>query len=94
MILDTFNKVRDLFRSRSFAYVAVFGNDKDVYVKLVLKDLAKFCRAHETTYDPDERKHLMLEGRKEVWLRIQNYLRLNSEELFELHKIKDLPREK
>lgn len=83
-----------MFRSRTFAYTQVFGNKKDKYQVLVLKDLARFCRAYETTYDADPRKHAALEGRKEVWLRIQSYLQLDSEELFELHKIKDMAREK
>lgn len=39
--------------------------------KLVLTDLASFCRAHDTTFHTDERTHAMLEGRREVFLRIQ-----------------------
>lgn len=42
----------------------------------VLADLARFCRAGETTFHPDPRVHAVLEGRREVWLRIQKYLRM------------------
>ena len=51
-------------------------------------DLAKFCRANKTTYNPDARIHAVLEGRREVWLHIQNYLQLTNEELYDLHEIK------
>lgn len=36
----------------------------------------------------------MLEGRREVWLRIQEYLQLDSEEIYSLHKIKEIQPEK
>ena len=51
----------------------------------VLVDLAKFCRANQTCYDPDARIHAALEGRREVWLRIQQHLGLTSEQLFSLY---------
>jgi hypothetical protein len=58
--------------------------------RIVLKDLAKFCRANDSTYHKDPRVHALLEGRKEVWLRIQEYIHLNSEELYQLHLVKDM----
>lgn len=51
----------------------------------VLKDLARFCRAHKSTFHEDPRAHAMLEGRREVWLRIQNHLNLTQSELWALH---------
>jgi hypothetical protein len=52
----------------------------------VLADLAKFCRAHETTFRPDsDRASAVLEGRREVWLRIQVHLNLSSEQLWQLY---------
>lgn len=50
----------------------------------VLEDLAKFCRAHESTFHPDARVHAVAEGRREVWLRIQQHLNLNDEELWRI----------
>jgi hypothetical protein len=50
----------------------------------VLRDLAKFCRAHETTASPSDRDTYIKEGRREVWLRIQQHLRLTDEQLWEL----------
>ena len=50
----------------------------------VLEDLAKFCRANETTFHPDARVHAALEGRREVWLRIRAHLDLSDQQLWEL----------
>jgi hypothetical protein len=51
----------------------------------VLKDLARFCRAHESTFHADPRAHAMAEGRREVWLRIQQHLNLSPDQLWELY---------
>jgi hypothetical protein len=51
----------------------------------VLRDLAKFCRAHETTFNPDPRAHALAEGRREVFLRIANHMNLTEDELWELY---------
>lgn len=48
-------------------------------------DLARFCRADQSTFHADARVHAVLEGRREVWLRIQEHLRLSDEELFTLY---------
>ena len=69
------------------SYCLTFG-EKDPNAKAVLKDLAKFCRANDTTFLVDERASAVLEGRREVWLRIQNYLNLSVEEIYDLHHIK------
>lgn len=64
-----------------YAYQQTFAGEP---AKVVLKDLARFCRAHESTFDADPRVHAGLEGRREVWLRIEEYLRLTPEQLWEL----------
>jgi hypothetical protein len=76
-------KAINFLRRRRQSYVQVFlggpaGED-------VLADLAKFCRANDTCFDPDPRVHAALEGRREVWLRIQQHLNLNAEDLFDLY---------
>ncbi len=50
----------------------------------VLADLAEFCRAHNTTYDADPRLHARLEGRRDVWLRVEQHLNLPAEDLYRL----------
>lgn len=56
--------------------------------KAVLRDLARFCRAHETTIHPtqDARTHAMLEGRRQVWLRISEHLTFTPEELAGIYR--------
>lgn len=48
----------------------------------VMLDLAKFCRAYESTFDANQRIHAVLEGRREVWLRIADFLNLDRDALF------------
>lgn len=74
---------RRIFFNRTSAYRHVFDR-KNVYLEEVLKDLARFCRAHDTAFHPDPRLHAMLEGRREVWLRIQRFMNLSAEELWAL----------
>ena len=87
MIKDSLSRVKFLFNKRRMAYCQTFNKTSPLAI-LVLEDLSKFCRAHETTFTKDDRASLMLEGRREVWLRIQSYLNLTSEELYSLHHVK------
>lgn len=73
-------KLRRALGERRYAYQKTFhGPLADV----VLKDLARFCRAHESTFHADPRAHAVAEGRREVWLRIQRHLRLTPDQLWE-----------
>jgi hypothetical protein len=52
----------------------------------MLADLAVFCRALETCVVPGDRDRTMvLEGRREVWLRIMQHCNLSSQQLFFLY---------
>ncbi len=88
MIRDTVSVFKTKLQGLAFAYHRVFEH-KSVHTYAVLKDLAKFCRAHDSTFHPDPRVHAVLEGRREVWLKIQSMLQLDMAELYELHKIKE-----
>jgi hypothetical protein len=88
MLLDTIRAFRAKLDGRSLAYHRVFDR-KSPYTQEVLKDLARFCRAHESTFHADPRLHAVLEGRREVWLLIERMLNLSTEELYLLHKVKD-----
>lgn len=72
---------------RKLAYTRVFDKENQ-FTNDVLADLAKFCRAYDSTFHPDSRVHAELEGRREVWLRIQNHLKLSDEELYQIHNLK------
>src|SRR5437016_3602967 len=70
------------------AYRRAFGHYAG---QAVLIDLAKFCRAERSCFDPDPRIHAVLEGRREVFLRIQSHLRLTPEQLYALYAGQQFP---
>ena len=50
-----------------------------------LIDLAAFCKANVSCVIPGDRDlTMMMEGRREVWLRIQQHLNLSPEQMFML----------
>jgi hypothetical protein len=55
----------------------------------VLEDLARFCRAYKSTWSEDPREHALIEGRREVWLRIQAHLQLGEEDIWKLFSGQD-----
>ena len=80
--------MRLFLSKRKFAYQRVFSLD-NVYTEQVLKDLAKFCRADKSCFHSDPRLHAVMEGRREVWLRIQQHLKLPDAILWEIYTRKD-----
>jgi hypothetical protein len=48
-----------------------------------MEDLSRFCRGKETAFDIEERVHVLLTGRQEVWFRIMDHLRLSYDALVE-----------
>lgn len=75
---------RKYLQNRRKSYQRTFNKESQDAIA-VIADLAKFCRANESTFDPDPRIHALLEGRKEVWLRIQQHLQLTEEQLWLLY---------
>lgn len=67
---------------RKQAYRQTFSGEM---AREVLEDLARFCRAHESTFLPDARAAATLDGRREVWLRIQRHLELSDDQLWALY---------
>ncbi len=80
--------IRTYFRRRKLSYQMVFKRENQ-YTMDVLKDLAKFCRAHNSTFNKDPRIQANLDGRREVWLRIQENLNLSTDEIYALHGVKN-----
>lgn len=76
--------VFDFLRRRRQAYQLTFQPD-NYAAQQVLIDLARFCRANQTTFHEDARISAVLQGRHEVWLRISSHLHLTSEQLFALY---------
>lgn len=72
---------RDFVDERQQAYRQAFSGPRG---ELALEDLAKFCRAFESTFHPDPRVSAQLDGRREVFLRIASHLELSREQLWRM----------
>lgn len=74
----------DFIRGRKRSYQLTFNSP---HGSEVLIDLARFCRANETCIIPGDRdRSLVLEGRREVFLRVQQHLHLSSEQMMALYQ--------
>lgn len=84
MMADWLERAKHFLRGRAGSYGRVFapGNQD---AEAVLRDLARFCRAHTSTAHIDPHVAARLDGRREVWLRIQMHLNLDTETLWRLH---------
>jgi hypothetical protein len=82
-------KTKLFLSRRQQAYRFVFSQESE-YGKLVLRDLANFCRAQDSAFHADPRAHALLEGRREVWLRIEKHLNLDQQTLWKTYGRKDL----
>jgi len=75
--------------ARSTAYKAIFGGP---HGQEVLADLRRFCRATLPTADVNNvHTTFLLEGRREVWLRIMSHLQLTDDDIYNL--IEETPNE-
>lgn len=75
-------------KDRKKAYMLAFRSPAG---QIVLKDLIMFCRGAETPAVPGDRdKTMLLLGRHEVFIRIQQHLNLSDEELFALYAGKSI----
>lgn len=86
--MNLIEKAKSFLAGRKRDYHVVFAED-NLAARRVLADLAQFCRAHETSFHKDERIDSLLEGRREVWLRIQQHLNLSNDDLWKLYGRKE-----
>lgn len=71
-----------LLRPRRAAYAKTFNTPDG---RKVLADLKRFCRASVPTADVNNiHTTYLLEGRREVWLRIASMLQLTDEDVVQL----------
>jgi hypothetical protein len=84
--LSPLDRAREWLRSRKLAYSRTF-NPKSVDTRIVLQDLAKFCRAHGFNKKDvmSEKATYIAIGRKEVWDRLAHHLNLTDEQLWALY---------
>lgn len=80
--MNPLQKLREFLSRRRTAYVKTFCNPMG---DEVLQDLAKFCRAWDSTFHQDPRAHAVAEGRREVFLRIAKHINLTDEQLYKLY---------
>jgi hypothetical protein len=81
-----FEKLVERLREKKKSYQGLFGNLLEADA---LRDLAWFCHAHHTTADMtknvNHERMLILEGRRQVWLRISEMLNLEPDEIVQLY---------
>jgi hypothetical protein len=74
------------------SYARLFaGQPVDGDAEIVAADLRRFCRAESTTFHPDARLAAMLDGRREVWLRIHQFSTMSVEEIIEIRNLERTP---
>jgi len=77
---------------RASHYQAVFLDDDgrpSASGQKMLADLDRFCRGNKSTFSPDPRVHALLEGRREVLLRILNFINVPSDEIKQYVEVQD-----
>lgn len=80
--MSILRRLNPMLRWRSAAYRHTFNNPEG---RKVLADLRRFCRADRPTADVNNvQTTYLLEGRREVWLRILSHLNLTDEEVINL----------
>jgi hypothetical protein len=82
MRVQTKKQLYEFYHGCCVAYNRIFDKQSP-FTETVLADLAKFCRASESTFHVDARAHALMEGRREVYLRIQEFINLNADQLLE-----------
>lgn len=76
-------------RRVSYARLFSLGNPSHEDVLCVMDDLAEFCRAYETTLNPNQKLQDAFEGRREVYLRIMDHILLDHDTLFKRYHSRD-----
>lgn len=89
MLNEVLLKAKGFLNFRKQSYEMVFKQDNR-FVKEVMKDLAKFCRLNDSCFNPDPRIHAILEGRREVILRIMKHINLDHDQLWREYGRKDI----
>lgn len=66
------------------AYKRVFGKNPDS--DLVVADLATYCKINDTTYSGSTEQMLIMEGRRQVYLRIFGHTNLDAKDVLNLQR--------
>ena len=82
-------KIKAAFVDNARAWRMALHPDRGAAAQAVLRDLAAFCRAHRSTAHSDPHVAARLDGRREVWLYVQERLRLDDETLWQLYQLRN-----
>lgn len=86
--------IRTRLGDRRWAYRALFlhddGKTPNPAGEVVLRDLARICYANKTTAMPTDRAAAVAEGRRQVWLHIQQCMRLSDDPIHQLTQERDI----
>lgn len=66
---------------RQQAYRRMFTNLNPEDLEIVANDLKWFCMGDSAVFHENDRIHALLTGRQEVWMRMQDHIRLDFAEL-------------
>ncbi len=72
-------EVKRIVKNLETAYRHTFNNEM---ANTVLADLRVFCHATKTTYSGDVNQALINEGKRQVFYRIMNYLKVDYSEIY------------
>lgn len=73
--------IQQRLERRQLAYKRMLGNLAAEDREIIDKDLAWFCMGDRAVFHENERVHVLLTGRQEVWQRIQDHTRLSLDDL-------------
>lgn len=87
---EQLHKYMETLKNRITAYKNCFDT-AHLENRAVLTDLALFCRMFTTTDDPNQKEDpKVLEGRRQVFLRIQEHLQFDYTQLYQLHPLRQM----
>lgn len=88
---ESLDKYLEVLKNRVQSYRQCF--DLQAFEnQAVLRDLSLFCRMFTTTEDPEQKEDpKVLEGRRQVFLRIQEHLQFDHYQLYQLHPLRLTP---
>lgn len=82
-------RFRDLIRSKEWAWRHIMrGDNGELHEasKIALADLRVFCNGTRSNFDADAMQMARMEGRREVFMRVMNFLNYDYSKILELEE--------